>query len=73
MRVRVRGSASDGKPIDVEIELPSTLKDGDTFVIGLEGGQEEVEILGMERETRADGALITTFLVGPLAEYGDSD
>ena len=70
MRVRVRGAGSDHKPIDIESDLPSTLKVGDTFVIGLEGGQEEVEILGMERETAADGTLITTFRVGPLAEYG---
>jgi hypothetical protein len=51
MRMRVRGAGGDDKPIDVEIDLPSTLKVGDTFVIGLEGGQEEVEILGIERET----------------------
>jgi hypothetical protein len=71
MRVNVRGAGRDGKPIAAQIDLPSTARVGDTFIIGLGGEeQEEVEILGMERDKGPDGAPITTVIVGPNPGYG---
>jgi hypothetical protein len=74
MRVQVRGSGSDGEPIKAQVDIPSTARVGDTFVLGLgDGEQEEVEILGMERDAGPDGESITTVLVGPLPDYGWTD
>jgi hypothetical protein len=70
MKVHVEGFGRDGEPFEADVDIPSTLRVGDTFVVGLEGEQEEVEILGMERAKGSDGALATTVIVGPLPEYG---
>ena len=73
MRMHVRGTDSDGKPIEVDLDLPTTLKVGDTFAFGPQGEQEEVEILGMEREKGPDGALVTTVIVGAIPAYDRTD
>ncbi len=70
MRVQVRGSGSDGAPIEAEVDLPSTARVGDTFAIGMGDEGEEVEIIGLERKTGPDGAIVTTVIVGPPPGYG---
>ncbi len=74
MRMHVRGKGADGKSIDANLDLDSTLKVGDTFVFGVEGDrEEEVEILGIEKEKGPDGEIVTTLIVGPIPEYGWAD
>ncbi len=71
MRVHVQGTRGSGEPIAAEVELPDTIRVGDTFVLGAGGEHErEVEIVGMERGVGADGVAITTVIVAPISAYG---
>jgi pSer/pThr/pTyr-binding forkhead associated (FHA) protein len=70
MRMHVRGTGSDGEPVEVDLDLPSTLKVGDTFAFGdPDGEREDVEVIGMETEPGPDGTLTTTIIVGAIPVY----
>ncbi len=69
MRMFVRGTGSFGGPIALEVDLPSTVRVGDTFVFGSEHDQQEVEIIGIERGTDPEGVRVTILNVAPFPGF----
>ncbi len=65
----VKGTGSSSGSIALEVDLPSTVRVGDTFVFGADDDQEEVEIVGMERGTDSEGVAVTTLNVAPFPEF----
>ena len=69
MRVRVRGTGLSGEPIDTEVDVPSTVRNGDAFVFGSEDDAQELEIVGMEKHVGPDGVPVSTVHVAPFPGY----